>query len=42
MEMEKIRQMAKEQGIDLKIQGLVCLPWEIKKIRKQGRQGQGN
>jgi len=31
MDMEKIRQMAKEQGVDLEIQGLVCLSWEIKK-----------
>jgi hypothetical protein len=31
MEIERIRQMAREQGIDLAIHGLVCLPWEIKK-----------
>jgi len=31
MDMEKIRQMAREQGVDLAVQGLVCLPREIKK-----------
>jgi len=31
MEIERIKQLAREQGIDLKIQGLVCLPREIKK-----------
>jgi len=31
MDIERIRQIAKKQGIDLEIQGLVCLPWEIKK-----------
>jgi len=42
--MEKIRQMAKEQGVDLAVQGLVCLPWELKKYtgciwRRQRRGG---
>jgi len=31
MDIERIKQMAKEQGINLTVQGLVCLPWEIKK-----------
>jgi len=31
MDINRIKQLAKEQGIDLEIQGLVCLPWEIKK-----------
>jgi len=31
MDMEKIRQLAREQGVDLEIQGLVCLPQDIKK-----------
>jgi len=31
MDMEKIRQSAREQGIDLAVQGLVCLPQELKK-----------
>jgi len=31
MEINRIRQMVREQGIDLQVQGLVCLPREIKK-----------
>jgi len=31
MDMEKIRQMAREQGINLAVHGLVCLPKELKK-----------
>jgi len=31
MEINVIKQFAKEQGVDLEIQGLVCLPREIKK-----------
>jgi len=31
MDIERIRQFAREQGVDLEIQGLVCLPREIKK-----------
>jgi len=31
MDINTIRQMAREQGIDLAVQGLVCLPWELKK-----------
>jgi len=31
MDIERIKQLARERGIDLKIQGLVCLPREIKK-----------
>jgi len=31
MDIERIRQRAREQGIDLAFQGLVCLPHEIKK-----------
>jgi len=31
MDMEKIRQMAREQGVDLAVQGLVCLPYELRK-----------
>jgi hypothetical protein len=31
MEIERIKQLAKEQGIDLAVHGLVCLPREIKK-----------
>jgi len=31
MDIETIRQLAKEQGVDLGIQGLVCLPRELKK-----------
>jgi len=45
MDMEKIRQMAREQGIDLAVQGLVCLPHEIKKysghIQRQQKKGGG-
>jgi len=33
MDIKRIRQMAQLQGVDLKIQGLVCLPCEIKKYR---------
>jgi len=43
MDIERIRQMAREQGVDLKIQGLVCLPHEIKKyngcIRRRQKKG---
>jgi len=43
MDIDRIRQMAKEQGVDLKIQGLVCLPQEIKKytrcISRQQKKG---
>jgi len=44
MDIERIRQLAKEQGIDLAVQGLVCLPREIKKYtrsvtRRQRRGG---
>jgi len=31
MEINRIRQMAREQGVDLQVHGLVCLPREIKK-----------
>jgi len=31
MDIERIKQIARERGIDLEIQGLVCLPREIKK-----------
>jgi len=31
MDIERIRQLAREQGIDLAVQGLVCLPRELKK-----------
>jgi len=31
MDMERNRQLAREQGVDLAVQGLVCLPQEIKK-----------
>jgi len=31
MEIDTIRQIAKEKGVDLGIQGLVCLPRELKK-----------
>jgi len=31
MDIERIRQLAREQGVDLEIQGLVCLPRELKK-----------
>jgi len=45
MEIETIKQLAKEQGIDLGIQGLVCLPREIKKytgsITRHQRKGGG-
>jgi len=45
MEMEKIRQLAKEQGIDLAVHGLVCLPRELKKytggISRYQRRGGG-
>jgi len=43
MDIERIREIAKEQGVDLEIQGLVCLPWEIKKytgcIQRHQRKG---
>jgi len=45
MEIERIKQLARERGIDLKIQGLVCLPREIKKytgsIQRYQRRGGG-
>jgi len=45
MEINTIQQIAKKQGIDLKIQGLVCLPREIKKytgcIQRCQRRGGG-
>jgi len=31
MDMEKIRERAREQGIDLAVHGLVCLPWNMRK-----------
>jgi len=31
MEIDRIRERAREQGINLAVQGLVCLPWDIKK-----------
>jgi len=31
MDIKRIRQLARGQGINLAVQGLVCLPWEIKK-----------
>jgi len=34
MDINVIRQIAKEQGVDLEIQGLVCLPREIKKYTR--------
>jgi len=44
MDIDTIQQIAKKQGVDLEIQGLVCLPWEIKKYtgyiqRCQRRRG---
>jgi len=44
MEIERIKQLARERGINLAVQGLVCLPWGIKKYtgciwRRQGRGG---
>jgi len=43
MDIKRIRQMAKEQGINLAVQGLVCLPCEIKKysgsIQRRQRRG---
>jgi len=43
MDINRIRQIAREQGVDLKIQGLVCLPREIKKYTRciQRRQNKG-
>jgi len=45
MEIERIKQLARERGIDLEIQGLVCLPREIKKytgyIQRYQRKGGG-
>jgi len=31
MEIDRIRERAREQGVDLAVQGLVCLPRELKK-----------
>jgi len=43
MDINRIRQMAREQGVDLKIQGLVCLPRSLKKynrcIRRHQKKG---
>jgi len=44
MDIERIKQIARERGIDLEIQGLVCLPREIKKYtgsvtRRQKKSG---
>jgi len=43
MDINRIRQMAREQGVDLEIQGLVCLPWSLKKyngsIRRHQKKG---
>jgi len=44
MDIDTIQQVAKKQGVDLEIQGLVCLPREIKKYtgyiqRHQRRRG---
>jgi len=44
MDINRIKQLAKEQGINLEIQGLVCLPRELKKYtgsitRRQRRGG---
>jgi len=45
MDIKRIKQIAKEQGIDLAVQRLVCLPWELKKydgsIKKYQRRGGG-
>jgi len=45
MDIETIKQIARERGIDLKIQGLVCLPREIKKytgnIQRRQKKGGG-
>jgi len=45
MDIETIKQIARERGIDLKIQGLVCLPREIKKytgfITRRQKKGGG-
>jgi len=45
MEIDRIIQMAREQAIDLQVQGLVCLPREIKKytgsiVRCQNKGGE--
>jgi len=45
MEIDRIRQMVREQGIDLQVQGLVCLTREIKKytgsiVRHQNKGGE--
>jgi len=43
MEIKRIKQLAREQGVDLAVQGLVCLPRDIKKytgsINRQNRAG---
>jgi hypothetical protein len=45
MEIERIRDMAREQGIDLAVHGLVCLPRELKKytgnVQRCQRKGGG-
>jgi len=43
IDMERIRQLAREQGVDLAIQGLLCLPQDIRKytgsISKHQKKG---
>jgi len=45
MDIKRIKQLARERGIDLEIQGLVCLPREIKKytrsIQRYQKKGGG-
>jgi len=45
MDIERIRQLAREQGVDLAVQGLVCLPQNMRKymgsvtVRRQQKSG---
>jgi len=45
MDIERIRQLAREQGVDLAVHGLVCLPWELKNytrsITRRQKKGGG-
>jgi len=40
MDIERIREIAKKQGIDLAVHGLVCLPQEIKKYTRSVQRNQ--